>query len=489
MFGKIKIQKSRPDPNRVLLILAVCVFLFGMATKAEVENAKEEAKPTNIEESELATGITGAWSQAEIEYFQNKEYVGDKERYTLYKIDYFPPYLKGKIKEEIKKYGIIGKDALKEIIREGKVSKVELLRYYNLLRKEIYAHKGYIFMDSDLEKFFGKMDWYQPKQREVTLTRREERNLKVVGELEEVVKSAKVVSELFTKQVIINAKWGKGPGEFELEPLPESYEYRTSFTIDEDGNAFIEDPNNQRINVFSKEGRFKRSVPVPEEWGKDLRSSIVEGLGVDKDGNIYLATSSSMKLFASGISGEVVLKMDGKGKILDSLTFKGYYVYPPIFYEVENVMYLWGSWEREITAGIPLKFEGEIKVDELNFAQLRDNSFDKYKKSLNLGTRRMKINYDKAPVVFNESKDSRVVFYDRLNFVFQDSNGEIKAKVSSNSKYFRYYPLGYGIPYKGHYVLVSPWPYIDKDLNIYCIDGTETHLRLIKYTPTDEVWK
>jgi hypothetical protein len=32
-------------------------------------------------------------------------------------------------------------------------------------------------------------------------------------------------------------------------------------------------------------------------------------------------------------------------------------------------------------------------------------------------------------------------------------------------------------------------PYIDEDLSIYWVDGTPTHLHVIKYTPTDEVWK
>jgi hypothetical protein len=151
-------------------------------------------------------------------------------------------------------------------------------------------------------------------------------------------------------------------------------------------------------------------------------------------------------------------------------------------------MYLWGSWEGKTTAGVPLEFEEKGKVTQLSFAQMRDNSFDQYKKSLSLGTRRIKINYDEAPVVFNESKESRVAFYDGRSVVFQDSNGEIKGTFSRNN--FRYYHLGsHGIPYEGHYVIISVWPYIDKDLNIYCIEGTPTHLYVIKCTPTEEVWK
>ena len=48
MFRKLRIQKTRPDPNRVLekslIVLMIGFFLLGMATKAEVEDVKEEAK-------------------------------------------------------------------------------------------------------------------------------------------------------------------------------------------------------------------------------------------------------------------------------------------------------------------------------------------------------------------------------------------------------------------------------------------------------------
>ncbi|MBN1694400.1 YARHG domain-containing protein [candidate division WOR-3 bacterium] len=483
--------------RKLMLIFLLICFLTGILTKAE--NASEEiekkAKPVStaigggkaFEAEVIDSDITGEWTQDEIEYFQKKGYVGDKERYTPYSIEYCPSYLSKKIDKS--KYGKIGKKDLEDITKNEKIDKEELLRYFSLLHNEIYARKGYIFDNYELKEFFGKMNWYQPEQKEITLTGREERNLKVIEELEEIVKNTKIVSELFTEQVIVKAKWGDEPGEFGLGPLPESYEYKTSFTIDAYGNVYIVDPNNQRINVFNKEGKFKKGISIPKEWGKDLRFSIVEGIGVDGNGNIYIASSSTTALLHSGSSGEVVFKIDEKGNILDSLTFMGYYVYPAIFFESDNMMYLWGSWEMEITAGVPLEFNKKERVIPISINYLRGNSFNQYKKSIKLGKRKININYDKAPVVFNESKDSRVVFNAGGGFVFQNSNGEIKATVSHNSDYFRYYPLGYGIPYKGYYVIISVWPYIDEDLNIYCVDGTDTHLHVIKYTPTEEVWE
>jgi hypothetical protein len=480
--------------RKILIILLVICFLFGMATRKEKENVEKTVETTatmveedsELEESILNSGVTGNWTQEEIEYFQKKEYLGNKERYTPYSIEYCPPYLTKGI--EISEYGKIGKEDLVDMVKNEKISKEALLRYFSLLRSEIYAREGYAFESTGLKDFFNKMNWYQPKLKEIALTGWEDRNLKVIEELEEIVKNTKVVSKLFAKQIIIKAKWGEGPGEFKLGPLPESYEYITSFTIDVYGNVYIEDPYNQRINVFNKEGKFAKSIPIPGQLRGSFESSLVDGIGTDKDGNIYIASSSTTALLTSGRSGEVVFKIDDKGKILDSLTFKGYYVYPAIFYESDNVMYLWGPWEGGATAGVPLEFWERGKVTELSFTKLRYNSFDHSGKSITLGTRRIKINYDEAPVVFDESKDSRVAFYDGSSMVFQNSDGEIKGTFSRNN--FRYYHLGnHGIPYEGHYVIISVWPYIDKDLNIYCIEGTPTHLYVIKCTPTEEIWK
>jgi len=473
--------------KKVLIVLMIGCFLLGMAMRAEVEGVKKEIEKEVIGGSD----ITGEWTQDEIEYFQDKEYVGSQKQYNAHTLDYYPSYLKGEeVAESLKKYGIIGEEDLKKVIEEGKASKIKLLRYYNLLRNEIYARKGYFFKNSDLKEFFGMVNWYQPKSKEITLTGREEKNLKVIEELEEIVKSTKVVSELFTKKIIIKAKWGKGSGEFGLEPLPESYEYRTSFTIDDNGFFYIVDHNNKRINVFTPEGSYLKEIKIPSKFttiyaGEKVSS--VDGIGVDRSGNIYLASSSTDKFLWTSSSGDDILKIDTEGKILDSLTFIGYYVYPVIFFESDNMMYLWGSWETEITAGVPLEFNKKERVIPISINCLRDNSFNRYKKSINLGSKKIRINYDKAPVVFNKSDDSKVAFYDGRSFVFQDSQGEIKGTFSH--KYFRYYPIDYGKPYKEHYVIVSAWSYIDENLNVYCIEGNSTYLRLVKCTPTNRVWK
>jgi len=432
-------------------------------------------------------GSNASWTQEEIEYFQEKEYVGNRVQYQPFSLHYYPLYL---MDEQTKdEYGIIGEDGLREIIKSGKRSKSELSRYFMLLRNEIYARKGYIFKGSDLREFFGKMDWYEPKVSEVELNKQEKKNVELIKELEEMVKSTKVLKDLYTREVVLKAKWGKGPGEFALEPLVESGEYSTSFILDVNGNFYILDPNNQRINVFTKEGNFTKSIPIPEELiytYRDEKTSLVEGVGVDHNGNVYLSSSSTKELLTSGRSGEVVLKVNGKGEVLDRIVFKGSYVHPPIFYEADEKMYLWGPWGGT-KAAILLDFENMGEVIELTLGKLHHNSFEYHGKSINFGTRRININYNKAPVVFNQSSNSRIVFYDGENFVFQDSDGEIKTKIKNRNLRS---PRTLWFSYKEYRaVSISAWPYIDSALNIYFPNGTSTHLQVVKYTPTEEIWK
>lgn len=430
----------------------------------------------------LLYGETGKWNQAEIKYFQEKEYIGDKKLYSIYSIDFYPPYIKGeKIKEE---YGIINEKDLKDIILTGKASKEEILHYLRLLRNEIYARRGYIFRSKNLREFFEKMDWYTPEVTEVELNGDERYNIKKLKKYEKIVGSTKPEKELYTKEVIIEAKWGNGPGEFALEPLPESNEYVTCFTIASNSDIYILDPNNVKINIFDESGNFIKDIPIPSEFiytYGEKSTSLVEGISTDSKGNLYLASSSAHEEIEK--RGEVVLKMDEGGKVIEKYVFRQTYVYPPVFYEdSNNKMYLWGSWQTTpfsyTSAVIPLEY-GKGKGIDLKNRILSSSSYKNNGNAIKLLNKRIKITGEKVPITFNISRDSKVTFYDGSSFISQNANGKMKAK---HSIYWRYYPRGYGFPHKGGEVSVSALPIIDKKLNLYCLAGTSEGLHVIKYT-------
>jgi hypothetical protein len=477
--------------KKILIVLLVVCFLLGMATRKELENVKREAEgtPTEIEEPEFTPGITGAWIQDEIEYFRKKEYVGNRELYGA--ADLYPPsYIKGEVnRKDFIEYPYGTEAAFKDFILESKINKNKLLLYYKLLISEIYARKGYKFENSTLRDFFNKMPWYKASTGAVKLNGYEEYNFNLIKKQESFVRGLKPLKNLYTKQVIIKARWGNEPGEFALLPLDESHEWITHIVLDNESNIYIADEKNLRINTFSKSGEFLRSIPVPDEliysYG-DTKTSLVEGLGVDKEGNIYLASSSTKAIISSGANGEIVLKIDKEGKQLDKYSFSGAYVYPVVLYSRKNEMYLWGSWGTNNTAAIPLGY-GKIGVSAFSRGVISSRSFQSSGNKIVLSDIGIKINNEKAPVSFNISRTSRVVFFDGRVFYFQDEDGEIKAEI--DHKYFRYYPLGEGFFYKNIGVMVWADPFIDDDLNIYWVEGTPTHLHVIKYTPTEEAWK
>ncbi|MCK4420234.1 YARHG domain-containing protein [candidate division WOR-3 bacterium] len=440
---------------------------------------------TNLLSGKAAS--SSSWLEAEIEYFQEKEYKGNEKIYT--EVDFYPPYF-----------------------TQGEADKEDILRYLRLLRNEVFARRGYVFGSEELKGFFGGMSWYKSELKEVELSEIERSNISRIQREEERYKSGEVTKEKYkeekykskeegrpgnteekyVKKVIIEAKWGSGPGEFALEPLPESYEFTTCFTVGTNGNVYIVDPNNVKINVYSQNGNFLKNIPISDEFhtvyaGEKIAS--VAGIGVDSKGGIYLGIANGTS-FGLSRDEKVMVRIDRKGKIIEKFVFKGFnFVNPLIFYETQDgKIYLWGDWKVSLLSFdlgvVPLK-SGKGKIVNIKGGVL--SSFKRNRNAIILGNRKIKILENKTPVVFNISEDSRVVYYDGSSFVFQDANGEIKEKLDIH---WSYYPPGFGFSYrKRDNILLSAWPYIDKELNIYCIAGTSEGLHVIKYTPNENIWK
>ena len=298
--------------------------------------------------------------------------------------------------------------------------------------------------------------------------------------------------EKYVKKVIIEAKWGNGPGEFGLDPLPESYEYTTYFTVGPNGNIYIEDPNNCRINVYTKTGKFLREIKIPGElltiYGGDTIAPVLT-IGVDSEGYLYLAPVSS-QVFGFKNDYPSVVKLDKDGKIIDWCIFEGPSVNPHCIYiDEKKDIYLWGNWYisplSPYTAAIPVRFGKNTSITLKN-ENIITISFEK-KKAIKLSRKKIYISSKVNPFTF-AIKDSLFVYYTgNTNFVFQDLRGKVKEKLSI---YPRYYPRGYGFSYKGKdNIMVNVLPVFDKDLNIYWIAGTPEGLKVIKYIINEEVWK
>ncbi|MDP3024939.1 MAG: hypothetical protein Q8O10_05340 [candidate division Zixibacteria bacterium] len=110
-----------------------------------------------------------------------------------------------------------------------------------------------------------------------------------------------VEKETYVSQVIIDVPWGKEPGHFGIYEPPEGGPTLgpQTLTIASNGDIYIEDGYNARIQKFSKSGEFIAMIPL-------LRGP--DDVTVDNNGNIYM-------LYA-GIVPNQVYKYDQKGNIL-----------------------------------------------------------------------------------------------------------------------------------------------------------------------------
>ena len=89
------------------------------------------------------------------------------------------------------------------------------------------------------------------------------------------------MSAAYSPHVKFLRKWGiRGGGDGE-------FRWPLCLVIDGDGNVYVSECSNDRIQVFDSQGRFLR------KWGSegsgDGEFSRPQGLAIDSDGNVYVS--------------------------------------------------------------------------------------------------------------------------------------------------------------------------------------------------------
>jgi hypothetical protein len=317
--------------RKLMLIFLLICFLTGILTKAE--NASEEiekkAKPVStaigggkaFEAEVIDSDITGEWTQDEIEYFQNKEYVGDKKVYT--EEDLIPPYI------------------------GGPATKEATLRYLRLLRNELFARSGYKFNSKDLDEFFKKMSWYKINPGEAKLNSLELKNVSVikdkekdskvevtVGKTQRVEKEYKEITILEGKFDIYidDKKYNPGPTEFAMMMWEGEPEFPLDFAVSKDGEKlYLLDVFNDRLQIFSSEdGRLLRSVKV-ETFEMANSVQIEESKKTWYPIGFAFSTIEFDSLFVDTL-GDVIIV--GRQRVSNSQ--RGMKAYKPICYKIDK---------------------------------------------------------------------------------------------------------------------------------------------------------
>jgi hypothetical protein len=188
--------------------------------------------------------------------------------------------------------------------------------------------------------------------------------------------------EVYVSEVVLQAPWAEknlvydgeesSPGEFGLEtfifqddslreelpdpPLPEG---PTSFTVAPNGDIYITDPLNKRIQRFDANGNFVSVIPIPHfEGSKYAQAYQYEWslICADHNNNIYL-------LWWEDYTEQTLCKYDPLGNLMATYPF-----FPEVRFEGGGKLYcdssdiLFFEYRRRLTDKIILSLKEEISL-------------------------------------------------------------------------------------------------------------------------------
>jgi hypothetical protein len=138
-----------------------------------------------------------------------------------------------------------------------------------------------------------------------------------------------ILQESYVPQVILSAPWGERnlmydgeaspPGQFGYHVNDETEMGPSCFAVAPNGDIYIVDPLNKRLQKYTSGGSFVSTIPFAS-LGKDLRTISVVDLCVDRDDNIYLLLYGPRADWDEATEDNMgrVLKCDQQGNLLQT---------------------------------------------------------------------------------------------------------------------------------------------------------------------------
>ena len=277
--------------------------------------------------------------------------------------------------------------------------------------------------------------------------------------LKEVAKNtaseADSLPEKYVKKVLIEAKWGDKPGEFKLDPINETHEWKTFIALDKWYNIYIVDPNNFRINIFNKEGNFKKAVQLSEK-----ERIIITGIAVDPREHIFITSSAP-------ISGQVIIEINRKSQIIDKFELPGVWVGLSKFSEdSEGNIYVRRRRTDSISVPLSLASKRKDSKDVINKI-----------KELKLLKNHSKEKITKCGLIASVDNTGQIIFKDKKGeTLFSKRQYDIVDNHSFNYKHY-------------NDIMATAIAIVDDNGNFYIVQGTAQGLQVLKCTPQFEELK
>ena len=85
----------------------------------------------------------------------------------------------------------------------------------------------------------------------------------------------------------------------------------TGIAIDQEGNVYVADTDNHRIQVFSSNGTF---ISKWGEYGSGNGTfNQPEGIAIDQEGNVYVADTANNRIQVFSSNGTFISRLGGIG--------------------------------------------------------------------------------------------------------------------------------------------------------------------------------
>jgi DNA-binding beta-propeller fold protein YncE len=134
----------------------------------------------------------------------------------------------------------------------------------------------------------------------------------------DIRKSRVYVFDLAGKKLLEIGKMGTKPGEFRAP---------NAVTVDKEGNIYVVDTGNHRVQVFDKNGKFLRIINGSQD-GKGTSAFVnPRGIGIDSRGIIYVVSNLTHYLYGFDKNGKQLFVFGGSGGANDRFSLpNGLYI-------------------------------------------------------------------------------------------------------------------------------------------------------------------
>jgi len=191
-------------------------------------------------------------------------------------------------------------------------------------------------------------------------------------------KGEEAQKEVYVPEVIIEGKWGSGPGEFGLfkREMSGDHGMPNCIEVDKKGCLYILDPANGRILKFDKDGRFIRTIdleatgfPEGDKFHKLYPFYIQQDFSIesseikmDNNGYLYISATDRRKILKFSKNGKFLYEynLPRKKSYVEEEDFSDFYFSEKGDLIAEVAKGEKGKWEKRLVKLTP---SGMVKVD------------------------------------------------------------------------------------------------------------------------------